>query len=265
MPSAAGRAALFDTVAACYDRYRPAYPDASIDAVVSLSDLRPRARLLEIGCGTGQATVQFADRGYSIDCVDPGRNLVSRAVRNCSRYPRIRFTVDTFENAPLAPRRYALVYSAHAFHWVSAAVRMKKAARLLAPGGSLALLYNYPGRPEERPLRNLGLELAEESRGKLGAWDYMRDIALWTAEIAASRLFRDLTVCRHRWFKRYTAEDYVGLYRTYTDFLSLPPGLQERLARRIHRAVARNGGWITRPYDCLLIHARARRDGSGLD
>jgi SAM-dependent methyltransferase len=261
----AGRAALFDRVAAHYDRFRPAYPDVSIDTVVSLSALRPRARLLEVGCGTGQATVQFADRGYTIDCVDPGANLVAHAVRNCSHFPRIRFTVSTFEKAPLPPRRYDLVYSAHAFHWVSPAVRMGKAARLLAPGGSLALLYNYPGRPEEKPLRSLGLELAEESRGKLGAWDYMKDIALWKAEIAASGLFRDLTVCRRRWFKRYTAEEYVGLYRTYTDFLCLAPDLQEKLARKIHRAVSRNGGWITRPYDCLLIHARTRKGGGRVD
>jgi SAM-dependent methyltransferase len=253
------RGALFDSVAAHYDRYRPPYPDETINAVVSLSALGPASRLLEVGCGTGQATVQFAARGYSIDCVDPGRNLVACATRNCSRYPRIRFTVDTFENAALRPRRYDLLFSAHAFHWVSPKVRLKKAAHLLTRGGCLALLYNYPGRPEEKPLQKLGLQLEKESRGRLGSWDYMNDIALWSAEIASCGLFRDLTVCRHRWFKRYTAEEYVGLFRTYTDFLSLPQELQDRLARRIRTAVKRNGGWVTRPYDCLLIHARARR------
>jgi SAM-dependent methyltransferase len=251
------RGALFDAVAAHYDLYRPPYPDAAINAVVSLSTLGPSSRLLEVGCGTGQATVQFASRGYSIDCVDPGRNLVSRAVRNCSSYPRIRFTVDTFENAALRARTYDLLFSAHAFHWVSPTVRLKKAARLLARNGSLALLYNYPGRPEEKPLQRLGLQLERESRGRLKAWDYMKDIALWSTEIASCGLFRDLTVCRHRWFKRYTADEYVGLLRTYTDFLSLPHHLQERLAQRIGRVVSRNGGTVTRPYDCILIHARA--------
>ena len=251
------RGELFDDVAAHYDRYCPPYPDETIDAVVSLSSLRPSARLLEVGCGTGQATVQFASRGYSIDCVDPGRQLVSRATRNCSRFPRIRFTIDTFENAALPARRYDLLFSAHAFHWVCPTVRLKKAARLLARGGSLALLYNYPGRPSEKPLQNLGLQLARESRGRLKSWDYMKDIALWSAEIASCGLFQDLTVSRRRWFKTYTAEEYVGLLSTYTDFLSLSKSLQEKLARRIHRAVTRNGGCVNRPYDCILIHARA--------
>jgi SAM-dependent methyltransferase len=253
------RGALFDAVAAHYDRYRPPYPEETIAAVVSLSELDPAARLLEVGCGTGQATVQFAARGYSIDCVDPGGNLVARAARNCSRFPRIRFTVDTFENASFGSRRYALVFSAHAFHWVSPSVRMKKAADLLARDGSLALLYNYPGRPEAGPLQKLSLQLERESGGRLEFWDPEMDIARWSAEIASCGLFRCLTVRRHLWFKRYSAEEYVGLFRTYTDFLSLPAALQEKLATRIRAAVARSGGWITRPYDCVLIHARACR------
>ncbi len=55
--------ATFDRAALLYDEARPGYPEALFDDVVSLSRLPPGGRILEIGCGTGQATLPFACRG----------------------------------------------------------------------------------------------------------------------------------------------------------------------------------------------------------
>jgi SAM-dependent methyltransferase len=55
--------ATFDRVAPLYDEARPTYPEELFDDVVSLSGIPPGGRILEIGCGTGQATVLFARRG----------------------------------------------------------------------------------------------------------------------------------------------------------------------------------------------------------
>jgi 16S rRNA A1518/A1519 N6-dimethyltransferase RsmA/KsgA/DIM1 with predicted DNA glycosylase/AP lyase activity len=54
----------FDQVASVYRKARPAYPDALIDDVVSYADLKPNDRIFEVGCGTGQATKSFAERGF---------------------------------------------------------------------------------------------------------------------------------------------------------------------------------------------------------
>jgi len=53
----------FGRVAKLYDRVRPSYPDAVIDAVLAFAGLRPGARILEIGAGTGKATMLLAERG----------------------------------------------------------------------------------------------------------------------------------------------------------------------------------------------------------
>jgi ubiquinone/menaquinone biosynthesis C-methylase UbiE len=55
--------ATFDQVAPLYDEAHPTYPEELFDDVVSLSGIPPGGRILEIGCGTGQATVLFARRG----------------------------------------------------------------------------------------------------------------------------------------------------------------------------------------------------------
>jgi SAM-dependent methyltransferase len=249
--------ALFDASAFEYDRYRPAYPDETINDIVSLSRIGRASRLLEIGCGTGKATVQFASRGFAIDCVDPGRRLVAFASKKCRKWRKISFTVDTFENVELRPHSYDLVFSAHAFHWVRPTVRLKKANTMLSHNGSLALFYNYPGRPKGRLHERLAMVIEKESRGKLAVWNYEEDVKQWTDEIRRCRLFTNLKVRTYKWVQRYTAKEYVGLFATYSDFLSLPVSLQRRVAESIHHEISENGGYISRPYDCVLIHARA--------
>ena len=63
---------LFNDVAELYDRARPGYPSEIIDAIVERSGIPERGRILEIGCGTGQITLPFAERGYTIVAIEPG-------------------------------------------------------------------------------------------------------------------------------------------------------------------------------------------------
>jgi 16S rRNA A1518/A1519 N6-dimethyltransferase RsmA/KsgA/DIM1 with predicted DNA glycosylase/AP lyase activity len=72
----------FDEVGAQYDRYRPGYPDQLFDDLVSLSGISHDERVLEIGCGTGQATRALARRGFSMSCLEPRRQLVCPIPRN---------------------------------------------------------------------------------------------------------------------------------------------------------------------------------------
>ena len=247
---------LFDAWAGEYDRFRPTYPDSAINDVVRLSGLTPTSRLLEVGCGTGKATVKFARRGYAIHCVDPGDRLIAYAARNCRSWPRVSFTLGRFEDIMFRPRSYDLVYSAQAFHWVEPRVRLRKAGSILPPGGSLALIYNFPSPPRGPLLRSLASTIEEETCGELSAWSYEDEVARWTEEISRCSLFTGLKVRRHRWLMRYTAEEYIGLFRTFSDFLSLQKPLQRKVAETIRRTIEGHGGFVRRPYECVLIHAR---------
>jgi SAM-dependent methyltransferase len=249
------RGALFETAALDYDSYRPSYPIVVICEIVSLSNLKSSSRLLEVGCGTGKATVHFASRGYMIDCLDPGKRLIAFAKRSCKAWPNVSFRIGTFEDVQLQAGSYDLIYAAQAFHWVDPKLRLSKAAALLRDGGSLALLYNYPGRKKNSVLRSLNQAVTEESVGKMKAWDYTEQVADWKREILKSGLFRKVRLRRHQWVHQYSAEGYAGLFRTYSDFLSLPRGTQEKVLSRVREIINGNGGFLSRSYDCVLIHA----------
>jgi len=60
----------FDRVAPLYDRIRPAYPPALFDDLAELAGIGPGCRVLEIGCGTGQATVELARRGCDVLAIE---------------------------------------------------------------------------------------------------------------------------------------------------------------------------------------------------
>src|ERR687893_552443 len=79
----------FDGAALLYDEVRPGYPEELFDDVVSLSGIPSGGRILEVGCGTGQATLPLARRGYNILCVELGENLAAVARRNLAAYPRV--------------------------------------------------------------------------------------------------------------------------------------------------------------------------------
>ena len=65
-----------------------------------LQDLRlsENSRILEIGCGTAQATLPFAERGYAIHCIELGANLAAIAKRKLSAYPKVQVSVGNLEN-----------------------------------------------------------------------------------------------------------------------------------------------------------------------
>src|SRR5919112_5507394 len=132
----------FDGAALLYDEVRPGYPEDLFDDVIALSRIPAGGRVLEIGCGTGQATVPFARRGYRILCVELGENMAAVARRNLEGYPRTEVRTGTFEDSPLEEKAFDLAISATAFHWLDPAVAYPKAAGALRDGGSLALFWN---------------------------------------------------------------------------------------------------------------------------
>jgi SAM-dependent methyltransferase len=105
-------------VASLYDEVRPGYPERLFDDLASLSGTEPGARALEIGCGTGQATLPLARRGYRILCVELGANLAAVARTKLADYPNARVLACSFEEWPLKEGTFDLVVSATAFHWL---------------------------------------------------------------------------------------------------------------------------------------------------
>ncbi len=116
--------------------------------VIDFARLEAKDRVLEIGCGTGQATESFARRGLSVLALDPGAELIAVAQERLAEFPRVRFEQTTFEAWPGEPESFRLIFAAQSFHWVSPELRFARTGTLLAPEGTLAVFGNVPMKPE---------------------------------------------------------------------------------------------------------------------
>jgi len=256
----------FDGAALLYDEVRPGYPEALFDDVVSLSRIPSGGRILEIGCGTGQATVPFARRGYRILCVELGENLAAVARRNLTAYPRAEVLTADFERWPLPQEVFDLVVSATAFHWLDPSVAYPKVARSLKPGGSVALFWNehvhsdasegfFEAAQQIYEREAPEIVKPEDSRGL----PHPDEVPDRTGEIEGTGLFGQVSRRSYRWDESYDAEGYLRVLNTYSGHRGLNQASRERLFRGISGLIEnRFGGRIVKGYLTTLYVARRK-------
>jgi SAM-dependent methyltransferase len=250
------RGLLFETAAEKYEKFRPSYALGVIDSLVRQAHLSPGARLLEIGCGTGKATRLFAPKGFQMDCVDPGEQLLAIARSCCQPWPNARFSVAKLEEMTLTPDLYGLVFAAQAFHWIDPETRWQRCHHALAPGGTIALLYNHAVIPADGRQRELAEQILELSGGAMAPKDHEEEIREWTEEMAATGLFTAPETIREKWAQRHDAESYLGITQTYSDFMVLEPRLKDLVSETIRAAIRKNGGFWDVQSETVAIHAR---------
>lgn len=250
----------FNKAARDYDAIRPKYPAQVYEDIIALAELPPGGQVLEIGCGTGQATLPFAKRGYPILCLDIGPDLLAIAADNLRSYPNVRFLNVAFEEWPVQAGEYDLVYAATAFHWIPPEVGYPKAALALKPGGAFALFINVLPRPcagfyEE--VQSVYSRYMPESAAKKDQPATAAAIQAQTAYMRSTGLFSAVEVRTYPWAETYTTAEYIQLLNTYSDHLAMEAerrrGLYEAIAGLIDK---RYGGKVERPYLTELFFGR---------
>jgi SAM-dependent methyltransferase len=253
----------FDAIAAEYDRVRPSYPAALVDAACDRARLSRGSRVLEIGCGTGQLTEMLVARGLAVDAVDPGAQMIDIARRRVGG--AAQFHVGRFEDVDLPPETFAAVFSATAFHWIDPAVGWSKVAGLLEPAGVLALLQTGLQRRLVREFdrsvwRSVLTEEAawpatdpfdvwREAEARLGdvsaLWGWLVRHDLQNHEAAA--LFDEVRLLTVPLPVQDTAESYLALVASTSTYLVLDPAERMILDRSVRALFAAAGGkdrWV---------------------
>lgn len=118
-----------------YERARPSYPQEAVDWLVP-EGVRT---VLDLGAGTGKFTRSLVARGLDVIAVEP--DDVMRATL-ADALPSVRTVKGTAEAIPLPDASVDVITAAQAWHWVDQARALPEAARVVKPGGSLALVWN---------------------------------------------------------------------------------------------------------------------------
>lgn len=131
----AAQAGSFGAAAGAYERGRPPYPAEGVDWLVASTG----RRVLDLGAGTGKLTRQLWARGLEVTAVEPSQGMREQLV---AAVPQVRALAGSGESIPLPDSSFDAVLVAQAWHWVDARRAVPEVARVLAPGGSLGLVWN---------------------------------------------------------------------------------------------------------------------------
>jgi len=240
----------FGAVAELYDRARPEYPVEVFDDLANLAGLEPGSRVLEIGPGTGKATLELARRGYAVTGVELSPELAEVARRNLVSFPQTEIVVGDFDEWEPDEAAFDAVVAFSAFHWIAPELRYAKPVRLLRAGGTLGVV----GAPHVRIAGDdpFWSEVQEDYDAVVPHPDNQPppppdEVEGFAAEFRASNVFAAVDERRHLYPLTYTAESYVALLGTFSDNLALPAERREELFRRIHaRMAARPGSTVTK-------------------
>ncbi|MEJ7582957.1 MAG: methyltransferase domain-containing protein [Acidimicrobiales bacterium] len=248
---------MFDQQAEAYDKFRPTYPDAVVDEV--LAPVPAGLDVLDVGCGTGIASRQFAQRGAKVLGVELAPRMAEIA-----RGDGIDVEIAAFEGWDAAGRTFDRVTSAQAWHWLDLPIATAKAASVLRPGGKLCLIWNAGCQPDD--LAD-ALEEVYASVVPPGGHRLFRGYAAnrppdvktgLDSEIDAVSAVAHLGAPTEKWFpwtRFYERDEWLNQLASRSDHAALEPAVRDRLVEAIGSAIDDHGGSFVMNFETVLITA----------
>ena len=237
---------IFNSFAEEYDSFRPEYPVEFVTKITERVRLVRQSKLLEIGCGSGQATRAFGELDFDVLAIDPSEALISIAKKRFSDTPSVSFECLSFEEYKSDSQRYDFIFAANSFHWISPEVAWGKAHRLLKPGKHLAIL-------------TIRRELESGLRDELDVL-YQKFNAAFTNVKSSSPVpgsSESSLALQEKYFFlegnvpyefdiAYDSESYLGLMRTMSDHRMLSPDIQATFFCELGKVCKRHGRFKVR-------------------
>ena len=237
----------FEAGAASYEIARPGYPDGAVAILRDEVGIGPGTKVLDLAAGTGKLTRRLVELEADVLAVEP-----VQAMRNqlAAVLPDVEVVDGAAEAIPVPDGSVDVVAVAQAFHWFDAPAALREIARVLRPGGRLALLWNE--RDEATPW------VAEMSR--LIRW-HERTVSRyqhvsWAAIVAASGAFTELEERTVAWDQPLTRDLLAERVRSISYIAAMPRPERERLAADVVDLVRRLPEPFPLPYICRVQWAR---------
>jgi SAM-dependent methyltransferase len=223
-------------VAELYERSRPGYPDAALARLVSALSLAPGCLVVDLAAGTGKLTRSLLATGARVVAVEPLAEM--RAILT-QKAPGAEVLDGRAEDLPLPDESADAVAVGQAFHWFDPARAVPEIARVLRPGGALALMWNI--RDLGHPLQSELQELIAPYRRRAPSEHEQP----WRAVFAASRQFGPEEMSSFPWVQSYTVDELIDRFGSVSFIAALDEGERAALLGRVRELA----GGLEEPFD----------------
>ncbi len=255
----------FDTVPMIYEKIRPGYVDEVYQTIFEYCPVDALSRVLEIGIGSGQATLPFFQTGCKYTAVEYGAHFSEQCREKFKGYPDFSVITGRFEEVELAAEAYDLVFSATAFHWVPEEAGYPKVYSILKRGGTFAQFANHPFRDKGNPalseeINTLYREYYDTyyNKKRQPLQEYNEEQARQKAMTAKAYGFEEIRYALFSRTRTFRAGEYRMLLGTYSDHIAISEPIRTEFFTRIEEAINRHGGEIT-IYDTIDLQLARKR------
>jgi len=232
---------VFNEVPELYDRVRPRYPDELFADFVSITGIGEGSSVLEVGCGTGQATRSLAAIGCTVTGVEQGAAMADVARERLAAFSNVQIETSSFEGWDDRGRRFDALVAASSWHWIDPEIGWPKAHALIRPDGWMALIGHVvvrrPGEPEVYAETADLHEAFAPGNADWGHPPYEDEIRAadhdWAADIAARAAFGPTIVRFYPTVQAVDGNGFADLLRTASIYRRLDPHVRDALLAAI--------------------------------
>ncbi len=212
-----------------YERTRPGYPPDAVAYLVDVLGLRPGATLADVAAGTGKLTRLLVPSGAHVIAVEPIAEMRAYLEATC---PGVEVVDGVAEDLPLPDASADAVTVAQAFHWFDARRALVSLARVLRPGGALAVVYN--NRDRRTPwLAEVNRVVESHREATPHHWD-----GSWLAAFADDPSFVPLGRTEFDNPQALTPDEFVGRVRSLSYVGAMAPAEQGELLASVRDVLA---------------------------
>ena len=245
----------FDEIVEAYDMRRSEYPCELFEDILKYAGAEAGIKALEIGAGTGKATVSFLNSGYNVTAVEIGTNMSAFLRKKFINNQSFCVINASFEDALLEENSYDLIYAASAFHWVDPRIGCPKVFNLLRSGGVVAL-FRFNTIADE------GEELYDEIQAvyekhyysyypskyrpvKKSKEDFMKPLEIsigFGFEDLRTYGFTDVSMKFYDETRMFGADEYIEWLNTMSDHRAMEEDYRAALFAGVKEAILKHGG-----------------------
>ncbi|NGM83789.1 methyltransferase domain-containing protein [Paenibacillus sp. 7124] len=239
-----------------YDKWRPTYVAELFNDIIHYSGLNSTKNALEIGIGTGQATLPILKTGCKVTAVELGEKLAEFTKQKFSQFSNFKVINIDFESFTTDDNKYDMIYSATAFHWLPQDIGFTKVHSLLKHGGTVALFWNHPiaiGKDATMHIEIQKIYKKYKPFGDKSPKEFDEKTCQQYADTMGKYGFSNVITKIYRQTRKLHAEDYISLLNTYSDHRSLQMEVKNVLESEIATVIDKFGG-IINIYDTMDLY-----------
>lgn len=238
-----------------YDKYRPTYPKELFSDIINYSNISYDSKVLEIGIGTGQATLPIIENGCKVTAIELGDNLSKYVKDKFSIYKNFNVINADFMEFQINHETFNLVYCATAFHWLPLEEGYTKVRNVLKDDGTIALFWNHPFPNRQDDISNIvNKKIYDKYRpSDKAVIEFSKNDCQKHIDELERFGFTDIISKLYYRKRTLASEEYISLLNTYSDHRALPVEIKNNFEVDMKNAIDEIGGKIN-IYDTVDLY-----------